>query len=53
MRNLFWLFIILLTIGCKDANVQKELAEMKAEKPVDPKKLKLPSSCEMISQEKV
>ncbi|MBK9566376.1 MAG: hypothetical protein IPO37_14775 [Saprospiraceae bacterium] len=53
MRNLFWLFIILLTIGCKDANVQKELAEMKAEKPVDPKKLKLPSSCEMISQEKI
>lgn len=53
MKNLFWLFFILLFIGCKDADVKRELEEMKTEKPVDPKKLSLPSSCEMISQEKI
>ena len=36
MKNVLVLFIILLTIGCKESSVKQELEEMKNEKPVDP-----------------
>jgi hypothetical protein len=53
MKHVLLLFIILMTVGCKDSTVKQELEEMRKEKAVDPKKLKLPSSCEMITQEKL
>lgn len=55
MRNFIWLFIIIISFGCKNENVSvnQALKELQNEKTIDPKKLKLPDACQMISEVKL
>lgn len=55
MRNFIWLFIITISFGCKNENVSvnQALKELQNEKTIDPKKLKLPDACQMISEVKL